>query len=66
VIADEVERMAEIFARKGFGPEWAARMGIAARLAAAIDDPETPPYALAAMSRELRTLIAVLPGGYYG
>jgi hypothetical protein len=32
----------------------------------AIDDPETPPYALAAMSRELRTLIAVLPGGYDG
>jgi hypothetical protein len=40
-------------------------MGIAARLAAAIDDPETPPYALAAMSRELRALITTLPGGYY-
>jgi hypothetical protein len=66
VIADEVERIAEQLARKGFGPEWAARMGIAARLAAAIDDPESPPYALAAMSRELRNLIAVLPGGYYG
>jgi hypothetical protein len=39
-------------------------MVMAARLAAAIDDPETPPYALAAMSRELRTLIAVLPGLY--
>jgi hypothetical protein len=31
--------------QKGFGPEWAARMGIAAKLAAAMDDSETPPYA---------------------
>ena len=28
MIADEVERIAEQSARKGFGPEWAARMGI--------------------------------------
>jgi hypothetical protein len=41
------------------------RMGVAARLAAAIDDPETPPYALAAMSRELRALITTLPGAHY-
>jgi hypothetical protein len=40
-------------------------MGIAAKLAAALDDPETPPYALAVMSRELRTIIGALPGGYY-
>jgi hypothetical protein len=37
MIADEVERIAEQLARKGFGPEWAARMGIAAKLAAALD-----------------------------
>jgi hypothetical protein len=65
VIADEVERIAAQLAEKGFGPEWAARMGVAARLAAAIDDPETPPYALAAMSRELRALITTLPGAHY-
>ncbi len=65
VIADEVERIAEQLARKGFGPEWAARMGIALKLAAALDDPKTPPYALAAMSRELRALITTLPGAYY-
>jgi hypothetical protein len=65
VIAEEVERIAEQLARKGFGPEWAARMAMAAKLAVALDDPETPPYALAAMSRELRALITTLPGGYY-
>lgn len=65
MIADEVERIAEQSARKGFGPEWAARMGIAATLAGALDDPETPPYALAAMSRELRALITNLPGAHY-
>ena len=41
-----VEGIAARLVRKGFGPEWAARMGIAAKFAAALD-PETPPYALA-------------------
>jgi hypothetical protein len=62
VIADEIERMAEIFARKGSGPGWRLEWGSLRGWRPRSMTRRLRLTPLAAMSRELRTLIAVLPG----